>query len=99
MTIKRTIHGTEVEIELTKDELFNAYCEQQDEWDIKNCEDYLNSGIYDGEAWYEDLNEETKTIIIEEAASQFRRNVDKYDMSYESAIDEAFSVVLCGYAY
>ena len=31
MTIKRTIHGNEVEIELTKDELFNAYCEQEHE--------------------------------------------------------------------
>lgn len=99
MTIKRIINGSEVEIELTQDELFNAYCEQQYEWDIKNCEDYLNSGIYDGEEWYEELNEETKNIIIEEAAYQFRRNVDKYDMNYEYAIDEAFSVVLCGYAY
>lgn len=99
MKIKRIINGSEVEIELTKDELFNAYSEQEHEWDMQSCKDYLNSGIYDGEEWYEELSEEIEKKIIAETAYELRRNMDKYNMDHEYAIDEAFSVVLCGYAY
>lgn len=97
MTIKRVINGYEVEIELTKDELFNAYCEQEHEWDVDSCRNNLNSGIYIDEKWYEDLDKETEMQIIEEAAYHLRRNIDKYEMSYDYAMDEAFATVLQQY--
>ena len=99
MNIKRTINGSEIEIELTKDELFNAYCEQENIFDVNSCRDYLNSGIYNGEQWYEELDKETEDLLVEEAAYQLRRNIDKYEMSYDYAISDAFSVVLVDYAY
>jgi len=94
MTIKRTINGAEVEIELTENELFNAYCEQQYKWDIDSCRDNLHSGIYNGENWYKNLDKETENNIIEDAAYHLRRNIDKYDMNYDYAMDDAFVVAI-----
>jgi hypothetical protein len=97
MIIKRIIGGREFEIELTKEELFNAYCEQEYAWDVESCRNNLDSGIYFGEEWYEDLDEKTEKQIIEEAAYHLRRNIDKYEMSYDYAMDEAFATVLKQY--
>lgn len=74
------------EIELTRKELFNAYIEQENIFDIQNIEDnmekYLNESEYD-------LLKDNKQFV-EDAASGLRRNQDKYDMDYENAIREAF---------
>ncbi len=72
------------EIELTKEELFNAYKEQEGIFDIQNIKDNME--------YY--LDESHETLIgnkdfIEEAASELRRNLDKYDMDYENAISSA----------
>lgn len=76
----------EKEIELTREELFNAYIEQENIFDIQNIEDnmekYLNESEYD-------LLKNNKQFV-EDAASELRRNQDKYDMDYENAIREAF---------
>lgn len=98
MTIKRTTTiGRDFEIELTKEELFEAYCEQQYIWDVESCRDNLHSGIYNGEGWYENLDKETENAIIEDAAYHLRRNIDKYDMHYEYAMDDAFGVAIANH--
>lgn len=89
MKIKRIINSSEVEIELTKDELFNAYCEQEHEWDVETCDDYFTNG-YGEEEWYDTLSSKTKENIVNEAASTMRRYINKYDMTFEYAIGEAF---------
>lgn len=74
------------EIELTKEELFNAYIEQESIFDTQNIEDNMENYLDESEY---DLLKNNKEFI-EEAASELRRNQDKYDMDYENAIREAF---------
>lgn len=96
MTIKRVINGAEVEIELTTKELRDAYNEQEYLWDVDICSIY-----FDELSAYEDLDDkvddETRTNIIEDAAIEYRRNVDKYDMQHEYAISYAFNEVIPNY--
>lgn len=88
MIIKRIINGEEAEIELTKDELFNAYCEQQYEFDVQSCNDYYDCMYWD-EDWYDDRA--VRENVIEEATMNLRKNIDKYEMSFDYAIAEAFT--------
>lgn len=88
MIIKRIINGKEIEIELTKEEVYDAYCEQEHKWDIESCEDHYDC-VYYGEDWYHDEN--IRRCIIEEASMRLRRYIDKYEMSFDYAIAEAFA--------
>lgn len=74
------------EIELTREELFNAYIEQENIFDIQNIEDNMEN--YLDESEYELLKDNKE--FIEVTASELKRNQDKYDMDYENAIREAF---------
>lgn len=74
------------EIELTKEELFNAYLEQENLFDIQNIEDNMECYLDENEFDMLKGNEN----FIEETANELRRNQDKYDMDYENAIREAF---------
>ena len=89
MKIIREIIGQNVEIELTKDELFTAYCEQQEIFDISSCANYLDSN-YQDEAWYSTMTDEKRRELLKEAAAELRRNIDKYDMYFEYAMSAAF---------
>ncbi len=81
------------EIELTKDELYRAYIEQQEMYDIDNIrmnmENYLDEDEYDKFKNNEDF--------IFEAACQLRRNQDKYDMVYEYALEDAINSTVSWY--
>lgn len=81
------------EIELTKDELFKAYMEQENIFDIQNIEDNMENYLDESEY---DLLKDNKEFI-EEAANELRRNQDKYDMDYENSIREAFEEVKLKY--
>lgn len=74
------------EIELTREELFNAYLEQENLFDVQNVED--NMECYLDEDEFNILKD--NKVFIEETANELRRNQDKYDMDYENAIREAF---------
>ncbi len=74
------------EIELTREELFNAYLEQENLFDIQNIEDNMECYLDENEF---DILKDNKDFI-EETANELRRNQDKYDMDYENAIREAF---------
>lgn len=43
MTIKRIVNGTEMEFELTQQEMFNAYEERQHYYDVQDVDFYLGS--------------------------------------------------------
>lgn len=90
MKIIREVNGKNVEIELTKDELFSAYCEQEREFDYASCDDYLEENYRDKE-WYAVLTVEQRENLVGEAASELRININKYDMDFEYAISEAFT--------
>lgn len=76
----------EKEIELTREELFNAYIEQENIFDIQNIEDNMEK--YLNESEYKLLKDNKE--FIEDAASELRKNQDKYDMDFVNAIREAF---------
>lgn len=77
------------EIELTKEELLEAYEEQQEIYDT----DCIKRGIenYLEEYEYEMLKDNED--FIQEAASEFRTNIDKWGMEYDYAIKNAISEV------
>lgn len=81
------------EIELTREELFNAYMEQENIFDIQNIEDNMEKYLEESE--YGLLKDNKQ--FVEEAASELRRNQDKYDMDYENAIREAFEEIKMKY--
>lgn len=75
------------EYELTSDELYRAYLEQEHLYDRENIE--LNMQARLDAPIYEALQD--NDAFIEDAAYQLRRNQDEYDMDYESALDDAIS--------
>lgn len=81
------------EFELSKDELFKAYKEQQALFDTQiindNMEKYLDKTEY--------AALKNNQSFIEETASELRRNQDKYDMDYEYAIRKAFETTKLTY--
>ena len=89
MKIKRTINGIEYEFELTRQERFDAYCEQQHIWDV----DYV-AAEYEEEAKRTCKTEAEIDAFIEDIAYEMRRLMDKYDVSVEYALDEAFEEVM-----
>lgn len=74
------------EIELTDEELFSAYKEQENKYDLQNIEE--NMAYYLSETEYSILRDNSE--FINEAANKLRINQDKYSMSYERALNEAF---------
>ena len=89
MKIKRTINGIEYELELTEQERFDTYCEQEHIWDA----DYVRN-IYGKEIEQMCKTEAEIDAFIEDIAYEMRRLVDKYDVSEEYALDEAFEEVM-----
>lgn len=77
------------EIELTKDEIYQAYLEQESMFDLENID--LNMETHLSKEEYELLKDNKE--FMEEAAYELRRNQDKYDMDYEFALKEAFDTV------
>ena len=94
MTITREILGTPVTIELTSREIYDAHNLYQHECDMQDCKDI-----------YEYLSDEdiiksygvTRRELddsLDAMATELRRNIDKYDMHWDSARDEAFSTIV-----
>lgn len=89
MKIQRTINNVNFTFELTPDELYDAFYEQRDKFDIEDIVSY-------GEMFSKDEFEEevgcTYSQFLEmkeEIAEQMRRNMDKYDMPFCDAREHA----------
>ena len=92
--ITRNVNGVDVSIPLTDTEIYSAYKYQQgifDEWDIQDMFDGMTDddiqktyGIDRAKLWE----------LIPEIAIEMRRNIDKYDMSWEYARPEAVDTVV-----
>lgn len=76
--------------ELTSDELFLAYQEQEVLFSIQNIEDNMASGDYLDEREYKVLKNNREAI--EYAAEDLRRQ-DTYGMDYDSALEHAFRMM------
>lgn len=90
MKIKRVWCGFNIEFELTEDELYDAYIEQQEAFDRSDCENGFELE-YGNEEWFHDVfnNKEVMKKIIEKMAPVHRKNMDKYDMDYNHSIVDA----------
>lgn len=94
MTISRLIDGKEYKFELTEQELRDAYAEQEAIYDEMNVKEYLFP--YDDEYFEQNygLTVEQVEEKISEIAAELRRNLDKYDMRFEDAMDTAIATIL-----
>lgn len=92
MTIKRTIDGKEREFVLSPREMFDAYCEQEHIWDVDYVESQLESDLFEE---IEDVcvDEADRKNIAEAIAYEMRSLIDKYDISQEYALTEAFNEI------
>ena len=86
------------EYELTTAELTEAYFEQLSNYDIQDCKNGIQTIIDD------DIDERTYVVaakrvlhdedLLAECAAKMRRNIDKYDMDWSYARDEAVRSVV-----
>lgn len=77
MKIYREIDGKTVEFILTNDEMFTAYLEQEYAFDMQNVRNRYDKTFTDEE--------------VESIATEARRQMDKYDVDWNFAIEEAIS--------
>ena len=89
MVIKRQVAGgQELLIELTAKELCDAYHEQEHNYDVEDVQNVFDN-MEDEEFEERGLTREEAESRIDEIAREKRRNINKYDMSWELALDEA----------
>lgn len=94
MTITREINGVTHEIELTDGEVFDAYLEKEFEFDKSDIENVLY-GMSDDELIEEYGADRAKIeSLMDEIATEKRRNMDKYDTDWNYATTEAIRDVL-----
>ncbi len=89
MKIIREVNGMSMEFELTEDERFSAYEEQEHAWDVK----YITNTFV--EERFDDLSDEERESAYNEIAYAFREKLNKMEHpdSYEAAlkaVDEFF---------
>lgn len=86
MKIKRKINDVEFTIELLPEELYDAYREQQHKLDIESVINY--GEMFDPEDMQEEFgcSYDEFLSIKEDIAEELRRNIDKYDVSFDYAI-------------
>ena len=102
MKIKRTVYhkegykkiGQEVEIELTPEELREAYEEKQFEYDRQDIADMF-VGLNDDQCKEEHgIVRVQAEAMYDEMAKEMRINITKYDMHWDTARDEAIRDVI-----
>lgn len=101
MKIQRNVNGQVMEFELTPEELYAAHREQEHACDKQDIEDALEGycckgGDSDFFTAYEVPFDKVykNESLISEMAYEKRRNMDKYDMSWDTARDEAISEII-----
>lgn len=93
MTIVREIGGKKTEFVLTSEELYNAYREQQFLFDRADIEDQFEMADEHCVNCWGITKKEAETLF-DDMAAEMRRNIVKYDMSWEYARDDAIREVI-----
>lgn len=94
MTVTREINGSTVEIQLTDHELYLAFEEQQHTYDCYDCEDLIDGLSEEEVQECYGVSPGQFKALVDEMATEKRRNMDKYDMSWDYARDEAVRTVI-----
>ena len=91
MKITREVNGQTVEFELTNKEMMDTFFEQQKAFDAQDIEMLVES--FSEEDFIEIYGLSPSVVLenAEEIGSRMRKNIEKYDMDWESARDEAVS--------
>ena len=97
MKIKREFDGVEHAIDLTDDELFAAYKEQQFLFDKDSVLDVLYSFSDDEVEKYFGVSFKVFECLAGAMAVAMRRNINKYDMGWQAARDEAIEEIIRRY--
>ena len=94
MKIQRTINGINFSFELLPEELYDAYFEQQEKFDIEDIVNYAE--MMSKEKLEEELECTYSEFLSmkEEMAHEMRKNIDKYDMEFAYARQEAIETVI-----
>lgn len=91
MKITREANGQTVEFELTHKEMIDTFLEQQEAFDAQDIEMLVESF---SEEDFIEIYGLSRSVVLknaEEIGSRMRKNIEKYDMDWESARDEAVS--------
>lgn len=100
MTIKRTINGKEMSFDLTSHELFDAFIEQEHQFDVESVKLYADEWKSD-EGFMEDLHVTRRQFldVIDDIAYRLRKYIGEYDMERWEAIECAMYDVLREHYY
>lgn len=96
MKITREINGKQHEFTLTGEELIAAFYEQQAKFDRDDILMLVDS-YEPGDFEYLGVTEQEYYSLADEMAGEMRRNIDKYDMDWSMARDEAIGTVVRRY--
>lgn len=94
MMIHRTINGEKYNIELSDYELYTAYEEQRHKFDRDDCFDVVDSLGENEVQKYYGVSKAVFLSLVDDMAYAMRKNIDKYDMGWQEARDEAVKTVL-----
>lgn len=94
MVVKRKIDGAVHEFKLTESELYNAYREQEHIYDLDGVVGFFDC-FEDGDLLdFCNMTRKQVEAKYEDIAYEMRRNIDKYNMLEEYALDEAVDYCL-----
>lgn len=97
MTISRIVDGKNVSFELSDSELYRAFLEQEFILDRLDCEDMIAGFSDEDSIGCYGVDAGTFKTLLDDMAVEKRRNMDKYDMSWDYARDEAIRTIIDGY--
>lgn len=81
------------EFELTKNELYQAYLEQEHEFDRDSCLYYIDE-CFSEEEWYGRKSYDEIVQLADEMADELRRIINRDDVDEGTALDEAWKIMI-----
>lgn len=81
------------EFELTKNELYQAYLEQEHEFDRDSCLYYIGE-CFSEEEWYGRKSYDEIVQLADEMADELRRIINRDDVDEGTALDEAWKTMI-----
>ena len=81
------------EFELTKKELYQAYLEQEHEFDRDSCLYYIDE-YFSEEEWYSKKSYDEIVQLADKMADEFRRIINRDYVDDEAALDEAWKTMI-----
>ena len=81
------------EFELTKKELYQAYLEQEHEFDRDSCLYYIDE-CFSEEEWYSKKSYDEIVQLADKMADEFRRIINRDYVDDEVALDEAWKTMI-----